>query len=68
MLNIKTCPTCGSKRIRKVRKTVHTSRTGRDIAVPAVTFYECPNCGEKLYDHQAMQKLEAYARRLRPTG
>jgi predicted RNA-binding Zn-ribbon protein involved in translation (DUF1610 family) len=24
-----------------------------------VEFYECPNCGEKVYDREAMLKIEA---------
>jgi hypothetical protein len=35
--------------------------------VPNLEFEECPNCGERLYDHDAMRKIEehspAYAKR-----
>lgn len=68
MLTIKTCPTCGSSSIKKVRKTVHTTAAGRDVATAGVTFHECPACGEKIYGHEAMRKMEAHLRRLQPTG
>jgi len=29
--------------------------------VPDVTFYECPVCGEKVFDREAMLKIEAYS-------
>jgi hypothetical protein len=24
-------------------------------------YYECPSCGEKIYDREAMQKIKAYS-------
>jgi hypothetical protein len=32
---------------------------GRSYAVPSLEFYECPVCGEKAYDPEAMRKIEA---------
>jgi hypothetical protein len=29
--------------------------------VPNLEFEECPDCGERLFDHAAMQKIEAYS-------
>jgi YgiT-type zinc finger domain-containing protein len=67
-LDIRTCPTCGSKRIRRVRKSVTRSVHGRTCQVPDVEFHECPACGEKLYGHKAMRQLETYRpSRVRPT-
>lgn len=57
MLDIPICPTCGSKRIRKVRRTWK----GKRYAVPDLEFYECPACGEKLYGPEAMRQIEAYS-------
>ncbi len=60
MLQIRTCPTCGSKRIRLVRQNVIRTFRGKRYQVPGVEFHECPNCGEKLYGREAMHKLENF--------
>jgi YgiT-type zinc finger domain-containing protein len=60
MLDIRTCPTCGSKRIKRVRRSVTRTAHGEKYVVPAVVFHECRDCGEKLYGRQAMQRLESF--------
>ncbi|MGC1377283.1 MAG: YgiT-type zinc finger protein [Anaerolineales bacterium] len=60
-LLIKTCPTCGSDQIRPVVRDVTRSYKGQTYTVPAMEFYECPNCGEKVYDRVSIQKIEAYS-------
>lgn len=60
MLKIRTCPTCGSKRIRLVREAVIRSFRGKRYQVPDVEFHACPNCSEKLYGREAMRKLETF--------
>jgi YgiT-type zinc finger domain-containing protein len=60
MIDIKTCPTCGSKRIRKVKRTVTRTSRGRQFTVPQLTFHECPVCGEQVYSPEAMDKIEAH--------
>ena len=68
MLNIRICPTCGSKRIRPVRRGVTRIVGGKKYLVPAVEFHECSGCGEKLYGCEGMRKLESYRlSRARPT-
>ncbi len=59
MLNIKHCPSCGSDKIKKVRRNWCGKFGDRVYTVPDLQFYECPNCGEKIYDPQAMRKIEA---------
>jgi YgiT-type zinc finger domain-containing protein len=59
MLDIDTCPSCGSKRVRKVRRTITRVFKGRSYTVPNLEFHECPDCGEKMYDREAMRKIEA---------
>jgi len=34
---------------------------GQTYTVPKVEFYDCPNCGEKVYDREAMLKIEFYS-------
>lgn len=60
-LSLKTCPTCGSDKIQLVVKDVTRKYKGQTYTVPAMEFYECPNCGEKVYDRVAIQKIEAHS-------
>jgi YgiT-type zinc finger domain-containing protein len=60
MLDLKTCPTCGSRRIRRVRRTVTRKSRGKPFTVPHLTFHECPDCGEQVYGPEAMEKIEAH--------
>ena len=59
MIRLTACPTCGSKKLKAVRKTVTRQYKGERYTVPDLEFQECPNCGEKLYDRDAMHKIEA---------
>jgi YgiT-type zinc finger domain-containing protein len=61
MLNINTCPSCGSKKVKHVRKNWNGEFQGRTYTVPELEFYECPECAEKIYDREAMRKIEAYS-------
>ena len=57
-IKLSVCPTCCSKNLKKVRKTVSGTRQGKRYSVPAVEFYECPDCGERIYDPTAMRQIE----------
>jgi YgiT-type zinc finger domain-containing protein len=59
MFEIKACPNCGSKRIRRVRRTWTAEFRGRPYSVPDLEYCECPRCGEKVYDRKAMRRIEA---------
>ncbi|MCL4706488.1 YgiT-type zinc finger protein [bacterium] len=61
MIMITFCPTCGSKKIKKVRKNLTRSFQGQTYTVPNLEFHECPDCGERLYDRDAMRKIESYS-------
>ena len=58
-LSIKICPTCGSEKIKRVRRNLSGRFAGRPYTVPSLEFYECPDCGEKVYDREAMRKIAA---------
>ncbi|MEW6367943.1 MAG: type II toxin-antitoxin system MqsA family antitoxin [Acidobacteriota bacterium] len=60
-LQIKRCPTCGNDRIERVVRDVTRSYEGHSYTVPAVEFYHCRKCGEKVYDREAMLKIEAFS-------
>ena len=66
-LQIKTCPTCGSDRIRHVVRDLTRTYRDQTYTVPAVEFYDCPVCGEKVYDREAMLKIEACSPAYRKT-
>ena len=53
------CPKCGSGQIQKVRRSWTGQYQDQTYTVPMLEFYECPNCGEKVYDRQAMRQIEA---------
>jgi len=57
-LKIQTCPTCGSRKIKKMRRNLTSSFAGQTYTVPLLEFYECPHCGEKVYDRDAMGRIE----------
>ena len=56
----KTCPTCGSRRIKIVRSDYPTTVRGRRVIVPDLERQECPNCGEILFDRSAMRKIQSF--------
>ena len=60
-LHITICPSCGSPKIKRVRRNWRGQFRGRSYTVPSLEFYECPVCGEKVYDRQAMQRIEEYS-------
>ena len=61
IIKINECPVCDSGAIRKVRRNWWGKSQGRSYLVPALEYYECPNCGEKVYDRRAMQRIESYS-------
>jgi YgiT-type zinc finger domain-containing protein len=60
-LNITTCPSCGGKRIKRVRRNWTGNFKGKEYTVPNLEYYECPDCGEKVYDREAMRQIEAHS-------
>lgn len=60
MIHLKACPTCRSRRIKRVRRTVTRTSRGKRYTVPQLTFHECPDCGEQVYSPEAMERIEAH--------
>jgi YgiT-type zinc finger domain-containing protein len=56
---LKTCPTCGSKKLLGVCEDVPLKVHGQKVVIPAVSFQRCPNCGEELFDLEASRKIDA---------
>ena len=61
MIKITICPTCGSDKIKKLRRNWTRKVQGEAYTVPNLEYYECPDCGEKIYDREAMRKIEAHS-------
>jgi YgiT-type zinc finger domain-containing protein len=49
----------GSRKIKKVRRNLTETVRGQTYTVPGLEFHECPDCGEKIFDREAMRKIEA---------
>ena len=60
-LRITVCPSCGSNKIKKVRRNWSGKYQGRSYTVRSLEFYECPVCAERVYDRQAMRKIEDHS-------
>lgn len=61
MLKITTCPSCGSGKVKKIRRNWTGSFKAKRYTVPNLQYYECPDCGEKVYDRDAMREIEAHS-------
>ena len=61
MKKIATCPSCGSGKIKKVKKNWKGEFQGQKYTVPGLEYHECSHCGEKVYDREAMRKIENHS-------
>jgi YgiT-type zinc finger domain-containing protein len=55
------CPSCGSRNLKRVRRNWTGNMKGRTYMVPNLEYYTCPQCGESIYDREAMRKIEAHS-------
>lgn len=60
-LNITNCPTCGSDQINQVCRDWKGTYHGETYVVPALVFYECPVCGERVFEREALGKIRTYS-------
>lgn len=60
-IKITQCPTCGSDKIQKICENCTREFRGKKYTVPDLEYYCCPDCGEKLFDREAIRKIEAYS-------
>ena len=61
MLKISACPSCGNKKVNRVQRDWLGLFHSHTYIVPQLEFYECSACGEKIYDREAMQKIEVHS-------
>ena len=59
-LAIKRCPNCGSRNIRRVRKSFRAKVKGRVIVVPDVEREICPDCRAEYFDREANITIDAH--------
>jgi YgiT-type zinc finger domain-containing protein len=59
MIEITHCPSCGSDKIDKVRRDWSGEFQGKKYTVSGLEFHECPVCAEKVFDRDAMRRIEA---------
>ena len=58
-MRISRCPSCGSGKIERVLRDWTGEFQGKKYNVDALEFYECPACGEQVFDRDAMRRIEA---------
>ncbi len=61
MIKITICPSCGSNKIKKVRRNWMGNFRGQTYIVPDLVYHQCPVCEEELYDRDAMRKIEVHS-------
>lgn len=54
---IKTCPTCGSKRIRRIKRDIESRRGVDPYVAHDIEIEECPDCGERLFSPDALAAI-----------
>lgn len=57
--HVTACPSCSSLAIRAVRKEWSGSYKGKRYIVKSLRYFHCPRCGEKVYDPEAMRRIQA---------
>lgn len=65
-LIIKICPTCGSNKIKRMNKDWIGTYKEKAYNVPSLQYFECPNCGEKIYDKEAMLRIQEKSPAMEP--
>ncbi len=55
---ITSCPTCGSRKIKRRKTDVTFKVKGRRKVVKNLELEVCPACGEKLFDPEASRQVE----------
>jgi YgiT-type zinc finger domain-containing protein len=50
---------CGSKRIRRVKRSIESKRGGEVFIARGIEVEECPDCGQRLFSPEAMEEIQA---------
>ncbi len=54
--------------MKKVRRDVVEEYRGQRYTVPKLGFHECPDCGERIYEPEAMRRIEAISPAFKARG
>ena len=60
--HISACPACWSTAIRAVQKDWSERYADKRYVVRNLRYFHCTQCGEKLYDPNAMRRIQAVDR------
>jgi YgiT-type zinc finger domain-containing protein len=60
MLKLTKCPTCGSRKIRRVTRDWTGVYRGQAYTVRDVERDECPDCGEEVFDGETVERIQAH--------
>jgi hypothetical protein len=55
----KICPSCSGQNIKRIKRNLGGEFAQRSDGVLSLEYYECSDGGEKVYDREAMRKIEA---------
>jgi len=58
-IHVAACPSCGSTGIRMVRRDWSGGLKGKRYVVKDLQYFHCARCGEKVYDPDAMRRIQA---------
>jgi YgiT-type zinc finger domain-containing protein len=61
-MNLKSCPLCGSGKIKQVCGKFRAHAGNRIIVIPSVKRQLCASCGEEFFDREANAVLDLYRR------
>ena len=64
-MRLSTCPTCASRRIKKVKGSLEVHIKSKSVVVPNIEYHQCEKCGETLTDIENEKRIDAYLSRKR---
>jgi YgiT-type zinc finger domain-containing protein len=57
---LRRCPSCGSRRIRRMKKSFRAKVGTRTVTIPDLEREICPVCKEEFFDREANTVIDAY--------
>ena len=55
-LKLDSCPACESAKIRHKKGTLKRSRKGREVHISGATYWECDDCGQRVFTLADMRR------------
>ena len=60
MFEITVCPVCAGK-ARKIKEDWVGEFKEQEYIVPDLEYYICDECGERIYPHEAIKRIELFS-------